>query len=166
MIQATLNQAVPLQVLAADGRTDLYAQIRVYTAGGLPLATLNCTHVAEGLYSVSWTPSVEGFYTMVAQLYFDAGHTIDAGYERQGDQIDVNSVRTNILRLLGLQHDNAVIDSQIYDVNGNLTSCRVRIYDTKPNALAATLTGLQFQYSVTASYSGGQLSNYTMVRDS
>lgn len=166
MLLATLNQPVPLRVLAADGRTDLFCQVRIYSAVGTLVNTLDLAHVAEGLYSVTWTPAVEGVYSVVGQLYFDSGHTVDAGYEKQGDDIDVNSVRTNILRLLGLQHDNAVIDQQIYDTLGNLTSARVRIYDTKPHALAAGATGLLFQYSVTASYFNGQLVNYTMVRDS
>jgi hypothetical protein len=165
MLQATVNQPVPLQVLVADGRTDLFAQVRVYTAAGFLLTTLSAPHVAEGMYGVSWTPTTEGYYSVISQIYFDAGFTIDAGYEKQGESVDVNSIKTNILRLLGLQHDNTVIDMQVYDVNGNLLSARVRVYDTKPNAITAGLTGLQFQYSVTAAYITGQLSNYTMVRD-
>lgn len=165
MITANLNESVPLQILAADGRTDLYGQVRVYTPSGTPVATINLTHLNEGLYSGNWVPNIEGYYSYVGELYFDSGHAQDAGYERSGDIIDVSTLKTNILRILGLHHENAVIDQQVYDGAGNLTSARVRCYDSKPNAQGAGLTGLQFIYAVSASYTNGQLSNYTMTRE-
>lgn len=165
MILATLNEPVPLQVLAADGRTDLYAQIRVYNAAGMLLNTLPAPEIAEGLYGVSWTPNIEGYYTYIAQLYFDSAFTVDAGYEKQGDSVDVNSTKTNILRLLGLHHENAIVDSQSYDGAGNLLTARVRLYNSLTTAQTQDVSGLIAQYSITASYTNGQLSNYMMVRE-
>lgn len=166
MIQASLNETVPLRILAADGRTDLYAQIRVYNAIGTLVQSLSAPHLAEGVYATTWTPNIEGYYSLVGQFYFDSMFTADAGYEKTGDLVDVSTIKSNILRILGLQHENTVVDQQVYDVDQNLISARVRCYDSKANALSAGATGLRFTYTVTAEYSGGLLSNYTMVRDS
>ena len=90
---------------------------------------------------------------------------------KQGEALDVSSIRTNVLRLLGLVHENAVVDQQTYDSEQNLTSARIRVYDTAANANAAAaisptpyLTGLKFIYEVHAEYSGGLLSKYYMTR--
>lgn len=166
MIQATLNEATLLQMLATDGRTDLYGRVRVYNAAGVMVADLELSHVAEGLYSVTWTPNVEGWFSAVAELFFDSGFLVDAGYEKTGEQIEVTQNKTNILRILGLVHENSVVDQQIYDADENLLSARIRSYDTRANALAATGVGLRFQYMVQAEYSGGKLSKYQIVRDS
>lgn len=163
---ANLSEPVPLRVLAADGRTDLFPQVRIYNSSGLQVATFDAVHIAEGLYGSSWTPGLEGFFTLVAQFYFDNLHTVDAGYEKTAEDMEVSSLKTNILRILGLHHENAVIDSQAYDVNGHLSTARVRTYDSKANAQAAGVAGLLANYTVTAAYDlQGRLINYTMVRD-
>lgn len=165
MLVANLNELVPLQIQAADGRTDLYGQVRVYTTTGTPVDVLSAVHVADGIYSVNWLPVVEGYYNYVTQLYFDSGHTIDAGYEHGGDLIEVSTFKHSIVRLLGLHHENTVIDQQVYDGDGNLTAARVRCYDSKANALAASSLGIVAIYSVAAIYVAGQLTKYTMVRE-
>jgi hypothetical protein len=165
MVTVGVNDVVPLRILSTDGRADLYGRIHIYDSAGALAFSLSALHVAEGMYSVNWTPSLEGYYSMVGQFFFDPIFTVDAGYERAGDLIEVNNVKSSILRLLGLTHDNAVIDNQMYDIGSNLISCRIRTYDSKPNAQAAGLTGLLYQWSVNATYSGNQLIDYKMVRD-
>ena len=166
MLIATLNEPVPLRILAADGRTDLYGQIRIYSAGGIQVAALSAGHVAEGLYSSNWTPAIEGHYTMVGELYLDALHTASAGYEKVADALEVNSVKTSILRLLGLHHENTFIDQQSYDAEGNLLGARVRLYDSKPSALGGGSSGVVATYSVIATYDvNSRLNAYRMVRD-
>lgn len=165
MIAATLNEALPLQMLATDGRTDLFGQVHVYSSSGSLVSTLSLTHVAEGLYSVSWTPTLEGWFSAVFTMYFDSGHAIEAGYEHQGEQIEVSTTKTNVLRLLGLVHENSVVDQQQYDPDQNLTSARIRTYDSKANAILAGITGLRFQYTVLAEYAGGLLSKYQINRE-
>lgn len=171
MLLATVNESAILSMLASDGRTDLHAQARVYNSLGALVITLNLTHVAEGLYTINYTPATEGYYNVIYQLYFDSNHTVDAGYEHQGEVLDVNSFRTNILRILGLAHENAVVDLQAYDVDGNLLQARVRSYDTGVNAQAAASisptaynTGLRFTWQVDATYSSGNLSKYGIIR--
>lgn len=164
MLSVTVNQATTLSMLASDGRTDLFGQARVYNSLGTLVATVNLNHVAEGLYAASYTPAVEGVFSVVYQFYTDAGRTVDANYERQGEALDVNSYRTNILRLLGLVHENSVIDQQVYDSNDNLLSARIRSYDTAANALAAGATGLRFTWAATGTYAGaGVLTSWTIT---
>jgi hypothetical protein len=153
--------------MAADGRSDLYGQIRIYSDTGLLVASLNADHLAEGLYSVDWTPALEGRYTMVGELYFDALRTATAGYEKVAEDIDVNTTKTSIMRLLGLGQENQVVDQQAYDVDGNILSARIRLYDTKTNALLGGAGGVVATYTATMSYDvNGRLLNFTRVRDS
>jgi ribosomal protein S24E len=166
VLLASVGVSIPLQILASDGDTGLYGEIRVYSSAMALVATLDADHTADGVYSVAWTPSQEGVYTFVGQLYTDVGRTIDAGYEKQGEQIDVNTIKSSLVRILGLHHENAVVDMQTYDTEGNMVTARVRIYDSKANAQAGGATGVVNQYSIAAAYTGGALSKYTMVLDS
>ena len=171
MLLATVNEAVTLSMLAADGRTDLYGQVRVYDSLGSLTATVNLSHVNEGLYQVNYTPAAEGYYQLVYQLYFDAGRTVDAGYDHQGETLDVNSFRTNILRVLGLQHENTVVDMQAYNGDGNLTQARIRAYNSAANANAAAAvspatynTGLLFTWQVDSTWVGEDCTKYVITR--
>lgn len=168
---ATVNEPVTLSALAGDGRGDMFAQARLYNAAGTLVSTLTVPHVAEGLYQVSYTPTVEGYFSTIYQFYLDSGHTIDAGYEKEGESLNVNSIKTNIARLLGLAHENSVVDQQTYNGDGMLTSARIRVYDNATNAAAAYSivpstynTGLKFIYQVQATYASGDLASYMITR--
>lgn len=170
MLLATINEAVTLSMLLADGRTDLFGQVRIYDSGGTLQTTINLTHSAEGLYQAQYTPGVEGYFNVVYQVYFDVGRTMDAGYDKQGETLDVNSFRINLLKVLGLVYENSVIDQQSYDVDGNLLSGRVRSYDSATNANQASAVspapytiGLRYTWNVTAAYNSGLLSKYTIT---
>lgn len=164
MLRATLNEPVPLEVLAADGRTDLFAQATLYR-NGILLTTLTPTHIAQGVYRATYTASVEGYISVIYQLFSDAGFTVPAGYDLESETVEVCSDKTNIMRILGLLHDNAVFDQQVYDGGGNLTGGRLRIYDSKVNMLLAGLTGLLFTYAIVASYTNGLLTRYHISRE-
>lgn len=111
------------------------------------------------------TPNLEGYFTVVAELFYDALFTINAGYEKSIEHLEVNTIKAAIFRLLGLQHENSLVTNTIYDSGGNLTNCVVKCYDSKINCLLGGVTGLIHQYSMTATYSGPSMTNYTMVRD-
>lgn len=164
MLRATLNEAVPLQVLASDGNTALFARALIYRAGALE-ATVSLLPIAGGLYGLDHTFVQEGYVSVVYQLFFDAGLTVPAPYDLESEIIEVSSDKSNILRILGLLHENAVFDQQVFDVSGNLVSGRIRSYDTKLNAQAAGLTGLLFTWLLSAVYTGGQLSRYSLTRE-
>lgn len=171
MLLGTPNEPILLSMVAADGRTDLYGRARVYDASGVLSIAVPLVHVAEGLYSALHTPTAEGYYNVVYEFFFDNAYTASAGYEKQGEALDVSSIRTNVLRLLGFAHENAIIDNQVYDAENNLLGARIRVYDTNANAVSAAaiaptpyMVGLRYIYEVHASYTGGLLSKYYMTR--
>lgn len=73
------------------------------------------------------------------------------------------SLGAQLTRALGLMHENSVMDQTTFDGSNNLTSGRLRIYNSKANALAAGLTGLLNTYTITASYIGENVQTYTVV---
>lgn len=82
------------------------------------------------------------------------------------DNATVAAIKAATDRLLGLVHDNAVMDQQVYDGDGRLTGARLRCYNSKANADAAGATGLLFTYLITATYGGGgELTSYKVTRD-
>ena len=78
----------------------------------------------------------------------------------------------DITRLLGLSHENSFLDNTEYDINNQLVSGRLRIFNSKANAEAATdggseTTGLVATYIIEAEYEAlGKLKSYRMVHDS
>lgn len=171
MILATTSQATTLAMVAADGRTDLYGQAVVYNDAGGVVTTINLAHVAGGLYQAVYTPGTEGYYQVVYRMYFDVARTQDAGYEVQAETLDVSGFRTNIIRLLGLVHENAIVDLTTYDGDGNLTSGRVRLYNNSANASAAAVaspatydTGKVAEWQVTATFGSGFMTKHWITR--
>ncbi len=159
MVRATLNEAVPLQVLASDGKTDLYAQATLYL-DDVVVETIELPHLDAGLYSASYTPATEGYFSVVYRFFYDAGMTVVADYDFESELIEVSSDKTNILRLLGLVHHNSIFDQQVYDGAGNLIGGRVRAYDTPAHSLLGGVTGLLFTWQITGVYTGGRLSDW------
>lgn len=77
-------------------------------------------------------------------------------------------------RLNGLLHENALVDKQDYDSDGNLISARVRVFADATAAGAASAwngaspaddaEGETQRYVVTATYAAGRLKSYKLVR--
>ena len=169
----TIGEAVPLQIQVGDGRVDLYPQVTVHTiTGAVAVGPLDLPHFSGGLYGSSHIFTADGQFTAVYRLYEDAGHLTLADYDVEAESIEATADKTNILKMLGIVHHNTVEDMFTYDGSGNLTSVRVRAYDTETNALAAKASspangtiGLLFSWNITAQYSGGRLSLYAEVED-
>lgn len=166
-------------MILEDGNETQYPQAEIYDANGTsPVATIDLPHRARGRYEDSWTPSSVGVYSAVFITYSDAAHTIESiVYTREVDQIfvtesDVDDLAAAIIRLLGLNHENAFIDNTDFDITGQLISCRIRIYDSKAHAEAAQdgdvppagTTGLIATYTMEADYEGScMLKSYRYV---
>jgi hypothetical protein len=165
VLLATPNVLIPLHVIAANGQTDLYGQVKIYSAIGVLVATVNLDHIVDGLYGTTYVPVTEGIYTLVYALYTDLGRTVAAKFDREVETLDVNSERINIVKLLGLVHENTVFDQQTYNGNGQLLTGRIRSYDTKTNADLASGSGLLFTWHISAAYSGTNLIDYKLTRD-
>lgn len=153
LLRATLNEPVPLQALANDGKTDLYVRVTVLTPALAVETTLYPLHITKGLYSVNWTPTAEGYYSAIYEFFLDSGYSVVAyDYPQSGETVEVNSDKTNLLRMLGLNHENSVFDHQVYDGGRRLLSGRLRAYNSQANAQAAGTTGLLFEWTVNATY--------------
>jgi hypothetical protein len=78
-------------------------------------------------------------------------------------------LRFDTARVLGLLHHNAIADRQQYDTNGQLLSCRLRVFDTAahvPVTPGGTDTiGLLQEYAIEAQYTGaGALTKYALKK--
>ena len=167
MLRATLNEPTPLQVQVADGRTDLFARAQVYEAGNtIPIATVSLAHINDGLYGSTHTFTDGGYFTAQYQLFEDAGFTVEASYDLEIETVEASNDKTNILRLLGLNYHNSVMEPLAYDASGCLTDAKVRAYDTATNAQVDDgVTGLLFSWTIEITYTGGQLVKYMITLD-
>jgi hypothetical protein len=152
-LRANLHEPVPLQALVSDGRTDLFVRVTILDAAYQIVTALNAPHIMRGLYAVNWTPNIEGYFTTLYEFFLNSACTAVANdYPRGGETIEVSSEKANILRLLGLNHENSVLDQQVFDSGRRLLSARLRSYNSKDNAIAATSTGLLFEWNVHTAY--------------
>lgn len=165
MIRATLGESVPLQVQVGTGQADLYGRVKVYDGNGDLYLTEALVHIENGLYGTTHTFSVEGHYTAVYQLFLDASFISASDFDIEAEAIEANSDKTNILRILGLTHDNVYIDNHTFDLQGNLLTSRVRHYDTKANADAHGTLGLLNTWQISATYTGERLDSYKVTRE-
>lgn len=152
-----------LAALAADGNTGLYCRAIIYDSTNAVVAQPTLTHVAGGMYTTTYSFASEGSYNVVYQFFTDAGFTSPSGYDKGMDAIDVSSFKANITRVLGLLHENTVIDQYIYNGSGQATSMRVRAYNSKTNADLAGATGLLYTWTVSATYSVGVLATFKIT---
>ena len=165
MLRATLGEPIPLEVQVGTGQTDLFGRVKVYDSSGSVVLDSALTHIDNGLYGVNHTFTTEGHYTAVYQLYLDAGYVTPSDFDIEAEMVEANSDKTNILRIIGLTHDNVYIDNHSYDAQGNLLTSRIRHYSSKANADAHGTLGLLNTWSVEATYTGERLDSYKVTRD-
>lgn len=171
MLRGTPGEPIPLQVLLPDGQEDLFVRATILPATGTWLSApdpleVPLTHQTMGLYTATWTPALEGFYSVVYDVFYDEEFSLPAGYDRDGEQVDVNSDKIHIMRLLGLQHENSVVDQQVFSASGRLLSARIRAYDSAVNAAAASNIGIRYVWTLQATYNNkDQLDSYKILRN-
>jgi len=177
-VPAKVGVAVPLVMVLTDGNELQYPQAEIYAPGGtVPLSTIDIDHKVRGRYEGSWTPSAVGAFSAHFFVYADAPHSVEnIVYERAVEQIfvtqsDVDDLAEAVIRLLGLNHENAFIDNTNFDVTNQLLSCRVRLFDSKANAEIAQdgdsyAVGLIATYTMEAVHEGvGKLKTYRYVKN-
>ena len=131
----------------------------VYKDGALDPAVVTITEIGTtGEYKVSFTPSESGFYSV--QALIDFSKEIWEGEYTAG---------VDLSRILGLLHYNGIVDMQTYDVNGQLTGARLRVFEDEtkvPSAPGGTETdGLVQEYVIEAQFGGvGVLQKYSLKK--
>ena len=176
-VPAKVGEPVPIVMILTDGNEVQNPRAEIYDSGGtVPLATLDLEHKVKGRYESNWTPTSTGLFAAHFFVYSDAAHTIEnIVYERAVEQVfvaqsDVDDLAAAVVRLLGLNHENAFIDNTSFDVMNQLIGCRIRLFDSKANAEAATdgdgySTGLIATYTMEAEHEGaGKLKTYRYVK--
>ncbi|MHA2334285.1 MAG: hypothetical protein ACXAEU_19815 [Candidatus Hodarchaeales archaeon] len=177
-IPATVGNSVVLAMIIDGGVTGLFPQAEIYDGNSLE-ATIDLTDLGQGRYEGQWIPLSVGTYTTVFNVYQNNLHTVELTplmVSREIEQIfvtssSVDNLAESIARILGLMKENAFIDNTVYDVNSMLLSARVRIFNTKINAQAATdggseTTGLIATYTMEATYEGsGRMKQYRMIKE-
>lgn len=105
--------------------------------------------------------SVKDVFTRVGA---PAGASVSADVASiKSDSTHIPTMATQLTRALGLMHENSVIDQTVFDGSNNLTAARMRTYDSKAHAQAAGATGLVATYTITATYTGSNVSTYNVV---
>lgn len=98
----------------------------------------------------------------------------DAVASIKGGDVTLAQIGTNVLRLLGLNNENSLLDQTVFNAGGKLTSARLRMYDSKVNARAALAaspgeydTGLVFSWTLSAGWNpSNKAQSLLMERDS
>jgi hypothetical protein len=108
-----------------------------------------------GEYRTSVIPDVEGLYEVQVLVIFNS----QIWYSKYVAVPETTNELSS--RIVGLLHRNAFLDSQVYDSHGQLTSARLRVFDSSVNVPTtpggAETTGLLHQYSIEASYNGANV---------
>lgn len=177
-VPGKVGVSVPLVMILEDGNEGQHPQAEIYAPGGtVPVATVDLPHKVKGRYEGSWTPTSTGPFAAHFFVYSDAAHTIEnIVYIRAIEQIfvaqsDVDDLAAAVVRLLGLNHENAFIDNTEFDMFSQLIGCRIRLYDSKANAELAQdgdsyATGLVATYTMEAVHEGaGKLKTYRYVKN-
>jgi hypothetical protein len=116
-------------------------------------------------------PSSAANGSLIDQLFNkDSGKTFSPAtdsLEAIADSLQANGAATAALlaqmladlsRVLGLLHRNAILDLQTYDSLGQLTSARLRVFDSPANVPATPggneTVGLTQKYNIAATYTG------------
>ena len=165
MLLAQPNVAIRLLTVTSDGNSSLFCRATVYDSSGVSLGNVSLPSAGSGMYAAQYTFTASGQYSVLYKMYTDAGFTTPAQYDQAADQVDVSDFKSGINRILGLLHENTVVDLQTYDGNGQLLTSRIRSYDSKANANLAGAAGLLYSWTMTAVYTGANLTNFSIVRD-
>ena len=175
-VPAIVGTLVPITMILEDGNESQYPQAEIYNGNGLPISILNLVHKARGRYEATWAPPIVGVYAAVFIIYADIDHAVEnITYTREVEQIfatasGVDDLAAKIARILGLVHENAFIDNTVFDSFSQLTSCRIRIFDSKDHAALATdggaeTLGLVATYEMAATYETmGRLGTYRYLK--
>jgi len=122
------------------------------------MADVDALFVRSGVGNITLGASNTGGTVLIAQdgLIIDEGYTnvVIADYTTQ-ENVWRDS---RALRTIGLAQENQFMDQAVYDSNSQLTSARIRLYDSAVNV--GTDTGVIATYTVTSTYSGTELATY------
>lgn len=162
-----------------------------YEGAELPIAFTISEIDSSGEYEFGFVPSGVGFWKVEIHINFN-DEILSSDIEVSEVDIDainvsleeirdggtgafvptedsLHALSVDLTRVLGLLHHNAILDNQTYDSNFQLTSARLRVFDTAAHVPAipggSETLGLLHEYIITGEWSGlGQADLYTLKR--
>ena len=159
-----------VQVLIDFNKQIWHSQYQAFSEITHDLA-LQARDQADKIDLTAVDPSTVASDSLADQLFNkDSNKTFNSAtdsLEAISDSLSINGASTATLlaqmqadlsRVLGLLHRNAILDLQTYDGQGQLTSARLRVFDSPANVPAtpggSEVVGLLQRYDITATYSG------------
>jgi hypothetical protein len=111
---------------------------------------------SSGNYKVEFEPDDEGLWRVEVLIDYNKDIWYMDCLVISGTTQDIYEM---VRRALGLIHENIFIDETVFDADGQLVSCRTRLFDSKTNCDAATdggseTTGLIAMYTLTSVWEG------------
>jgi len=91
-----------------------------------------------------WPSQEEGIY----YILWEIKNVVEDYPEKVAEELYINDYNNKLDRILGLVHENMIIDNPIYDQYDNLKSARLRIYDDADNV--GTENGIIGEYEIYA----------------
>lgn len=139
----------------------------LHKSGSVTTETITVTEQSSGYYYITFTPESTGTYSYLITnaTYQPEGWYNDIlvrSYSNDDIKAETSTVATNVLRALGLMQENIYLDTQVYDASSNLTSARMRTYSTSGDV--GTDTNILATYTITATYTGTDLTTYKVVK--
>ena len=140
------NIGMTLQLIKSDGvnvETDATVTYRIFDdTGTVELVSVQTTayntttksYIDSLVPSISWIDQEVGSYLIIWTI----ADTDDDFNDTYTEDLQVNIDKTKIDKILGLVHQNILIDETEYDDYGNLASARVRLFhdSNKTNLLS------------------------------
>lgn len=122
---------------------------------------------SSGEYKMVYTPLTPGFWKVEVFSSFSDEYYVSTAVAGVGATIA--GVKGDTELILGLLHLNSMLDQQVFDGNGDLTSTRLRCFNSPGNVPAtpggSEVTGLKFQLLVEVSYTApGKPDKFTLKR--
>ena len=130
------NIGMTLQLIKSDGMSveenaivtykilDDTGTVEVVSEQTTAYNTTTKSYIDTLIPSVSWTGQEVGSYLIL----WSVSNTDDDFNDTYTEDLQINIDETKIDKILGLVHQNILIDQTGYDEHGNLASARVRIY--------------------------------------
>jgi len=149
---------------AVTGLTLGSFDVKIYNASGtdqFSTVSPNLQELGDGNYRLKFTPDIKGMWSVIVKhtSYFPFGK----GNDIMVNDYDMNDVGDSLKRILGLTQENYYVYDTVYDVDLNMTSSKIRIYED--GATIGGTTDIIAEYNVTATYgSNGRMDTYSVEK--